>query len=266
MLSPQALLKLIVSRVLPQVRPDGTESETFGRGGRYGEAYMLSMVRKAHMLADEGSYFVTNNAQTGILSAAALTPAATTPSLIISNTDQQPNGKRIYLDYIDLLCTAAGVTATASGYKALAIVLDSILRYTSGGTVLTANIVNPNMDSLNKSVASVVFGSITAAAASVAARTVVGLRQMRLPVTATTAPDIANERFRLEFGNVESSPNSSSSASAAGLDTLNTDQVIKLPPIVIGPQQSFLLYLFQQGATTYSTATTYAPEIGWWER
>jgi hypothetical protein len=48
---------------------------------------MLSVVRKQHLLADEGSYFLANNnSQTGILSSAATGFVATTPALVIYNT------------------------------------------------------------------------------------------------------------------------------------------------------------------------------------
>jgi hypothetical protein len=256
-----------ISRALPQAGVDLMEAPL--RLGRYQDAYVLPVVRKMHLLADEGSFFMTNNGQTGIITPAAVGFVATTPSLIIQNNDSPSNqaAKRLYIDAIELLVTAAGVTATATQAKMLAIVLDGISRYTSGGSNLTPNIVNPNMDlAARQSIASVYFGNLTAVAASANARTVIGQRMVRLPVTATTAPDVINDRVRLEFGSVESITTAVIGSTGA-LQANVTQEVLKLPPVVIGPGQTLLMHLWQLVAGgTYSTATTYSPEISWWER
>jgi hypothetical protein len=268
MLSPQALFKLLISRALPPPNPDSQSLDVPISGTRYGEARMASYVRKAHLLADEGSYFITNNAQTGILSSPAVGFVATTPSLIIINNDSgsNPYPKRIYLDYIELLVTAAGVTATATQAKYLAAIIDATGRFSSGGTNLTSLIVSPNMDMLPASVAQVYFGALTATGASVSARVLAGQRLVRFPVTATTAPDLAGDTVRIEFGSVEP-PASNQSGSAGVLQANGYYSTIKMPPVVLGPRMAFLLYLWQLVAGgTYTTATTYVPEVGWWER
>jgi hypothetical protein len=94
--------------------------------------------------ADEGCYFVTNNAQTGIAMTTTVAFSATAPFLIIQNT-AAAGGKKIYLDYLDLVTTAAGSAASGLTLIQAAVYLDSILRYSSGGTNLTANIASPNM-------------------------------------------------------------------------------------------------------------------------
>ncbi len=268
MLSPQALIRGLVSRALPLPNVDSQSTDVALRLGRNGEAAVLSYVRKAHLLADEGAYFVANNAQTGILSSAAVGFVATTPSLIIINNDSgsNPNAKRIYLDYIELLVTAAGVTATAAQAKYCAALIDATGRYSSGGTNLTANIASPNMDLLPASIAQAYFGALTATAASVSVRTIAGQRLVRFPVTATTAPDLAGDVVHIEFGSVEP-PASNQAGSSGVLQANGYYSTIKMPPVIIGPRQAFLLYLWQLVAGgTYTTATTYAPEIGWWER
>ena len=269
-MATEILIKGVPSRGLPQVQSDNQREGVPGRLSRYGEGYYGSIVRKEHLLADEGSYFVANNGQTGILTTADLTGPATTPltpSAVLINGDSagNPAAKRIYLSYLDMLVTAAGITATASGFKAVAIVIDNVNRYTSGGTNLTPNIVSPNMDVAVKSIASLYFGVTVAPAASALARTLIGLRLLRLPVNTTTVPDIIGDRVRLEFGSVEPVTDAViGSTGAVQANVMSTS--LKLPPVIIGPGQSCLIYLFQQGATTYSTATTYAPEFGWWER
>ena len=80
MLSPGALLKLLTRRFLPLPSPEGAEPEGYTRGLRYGEAAVGSIVRKAHLLTDEGTYYVANNAQTGIIDGAAASFVITTPT------------------------------------------------------------------------------------------------------------------------------------------------------------------------------------------
>src|ERR1700752_2690867 len=95
---------LITSRSLPQANTDGVEGEL--RGGRYREAYTLSLVRKQHALADEGSYRVTNNnsSTAGITDNLGTAFSATVPTVIIYNSDSpaNPGYKRIHLDFINL--------------------------------------------------------------------------------------------------------------------------------------------------------------------
>src|SRR5215472_14739692 len=107
----------IIGRALSALgfQADGAQSSAAGiRLGRYGEGYAMSLWPGMETVADEGSYFVVNNAQTGIAGTAAVTGfVATTPYLIIYNRDAQPNGKRIYLDYILLVATAANTAGTS---------------------------------------------------------------------------------------------------------------------------------------------------------
>lgn len=256
-LSPQALLRGLVSRALPTANPDSQNQDVGTRLGRYGEGAVLSYVRKQHLLADEGSYFVTNNGQSGIASPAVASFGATTPMCIIQNQDTI-GGRRLYLDYLLLVTTAAGGWASAGVNEQIMIYLDNGLRYSSSGTALTANIVSPNMDlSTAKSVASVYFGAVSATAASSLARAVCGLRILRPAVSATVA-DVVGELKIINFGGVESTINGS-------ITVANANQIPHpAPPIVIGPQQSCLIYFVLNGTTP--SAASFAPELGWFER
>jgi hypothetical protein len=245
------------SRILPQGVPD-TVDEIL-RVGRYGEAYVEPMIRKQHLLADEGSYFTVNNAQTGIATPAVASFGATTPLIVISNTDSvNSTGKRIYLDNITLITTAAGGWASAGVNEQLMTYLDTGDRYTSGGTDLSSLIVNPNMDApFRNSVARVRFGAITAAAASGSVRCINGLRILRPAVSATVA-DVVGETKVLNFGGVEAMLNGSITVANANMIS------IPLPPVIIGPQQCLLIYFVLNGTTP--SAASFAPEISWFER
>jgi hypothetical protein len=266
MLSPQALVKGIVSRVLPGPTQDGPEQERTFRLDRYGAIYVQGEVLKQHALADEGSYFVANNGQTGILVGTQTAFTAGSPSCIFANNDSpsNPTAKRLYLDYVELLVTTAGA-GTSSGPKFMALVLDQGNRAGSpvGGTDFTSRIVSPNQDNpLRSSIAQVIFGALTATTATGGARTVVGQRMVRLPVSAS-ALDTPGDIVRLEFG----APEQMSSVVIGSTALLQANAIqacLKLPPVIVGPGQSCLIYLWQ--AVSNTTATTYAPEIGWWER
>jgi hypothetical protein len=85
MLSPQALFRGLVQRALGSPNADSSNIDVAVRQSTYGELYNQPLVRKAHNLADEGSYFVANNAQTGIASAYNTAFTATAPFMLIYN-------------------------------------------------------------------------------------------------------------------------------------------------------------------------------------
>lgn len=256
MLSPQALIKGLVSRILPASNPDGSNTDAALRLGRYGEVYDLPLVRKSHLLADEGSYFVTNNAQTGVATNNGTAFSATAPFCVVQNNNSLASGARLYLDYIALVTTTAGSAASGASSINAAVVIDNILRYSSGGTNITSSIVAANMDLTTGSGAAVYIGAVTALAASPVARTVCGFRILR-PTVSATVLDILGEQKLLNFGNVEGGQGSFTPANA----NLITNS---FPPVVIGPQSSALIYIW----TTSTTPVTpqYAPEVGFWVR
>jgi hypothetical protein len=249
MLSPQALIKGLVGRALPTPNADSQSNDIGSRFGRYGENYVLSAIRKQHLLADEGSYFTASNAQTAITGPAATGFVATTPALVVYN-GASAGGPRIYLDYLAL--TAGGTAfsnSTSNTGMFYALYIDTGNRYVSGGTALTAK--NANMDSNNNSFASVVFGAPTASAASAAVRSLVGQRLFREPVSATALSLASMDEWTFNFGGVEGGP-ANSVGSSGVLQANIVHKVFNLPPVVIGPGQSALLYIWQisnSGAT-----------------
>ena len=252
MLSPQALVRGLVARALPVFNADNQNTDVALRQWPYGELATQPLIRKAHALADEGSYFVTNNAQAGIAPTYGTAFSATAPFIVIQNI----GSLRCYLDYIALVAIAAGASTTTAGYIAAAVVVDNILRYTSGGTALAAA-VNPNMLSPNNVGINAYCGAITAAAASGAARTICGVRNLRPSVSATVI-NVVGDMNLLNFGGVEG---------GAGSITIANANIMPqtFPPVIIGPQQSALIYLWFPVMTAPSAAT-FAPEIGFFVR
>lgn len=260
MLSPQALIRGVVSRILPSANPDSSNNDIAVRQGTYGELYTQPLVRKSHNLADEGSYFIINNAQTGITPPLGVAFSATVAALILYNNDTL--GRRLYLDYINLTNIVA-VTATSSvvgeANAFLALVIDNGNRYSSGGSVLTAP-VNPNLSNAATTPnISAYFGNLTATAATGAARTLVGQRVTR-PSPTTAALTLVGDTWLLNFGAVEGMAATSQTVTNANFVP------VPMPPVVIGPQQSVALYLWWANHTPAGGASGFLPEIGFWMR
>lgn len=235
-----------VDRTKPHPELDGTDIDP--RLSRYREQMIIPSIVTKHALADEGSYFLANNAQTGIANAAAPTAfSATNPFILIYNAGRPSDdfAQRLYLDYLTLLATAPGTGGTS---LQCAITKDNGNRYTSGGTDLTPFIANAGPTS-TASANRIYAGNITASSATGNAKTLIGNRWL-----SGTIPVIGDE-YSLRFG----------SAGLGDSVTISTvKSVIKnMPPIVLGPDESLLVHLW---LPAQSAASSYAPELGFWER
>lgn len=258
MLSPQALISGIVARLRPVFNSDNQNNDVKLRLDPYGAPYTQPLVRKQHNLSDEGSYYVTNNAQTGIASAynTAFTPTA--PFLLVYNGNLAAGAPSVNLDYLALVAIAAGACTTAAGYIAGAVVIDSGNRYSSGGTNLTGSIVNPNANAPNAPAGiSVYCGAIAATAASGSARTIVGVRNLR-PNVSLTVINVVGDMNLVNFGSVEGATGSIVVANANVMPQA-------FPPVQVAPGWSALFYLTYPVMSAPSAAT-FAPELGFWVR
>ena len=261
-------LRALVSRGLPQPTPDGSPQTQIIRGMRYNELATIGLMRKQHALADEGSFFVANGGDTAITGQTTQALDATKPSLLIQNTAPQSGGmgKRIYIDYISLLgggTAYSNLTSNTGMYFYLGI--DTILRYSSAGTALTVANVNGDVPNAS-SVAQVWAGAIVTLTAGSAFRTIGGRRLMRLPVSSTVLSTANADRWYFNFGGVETGAfETSTDTTSATLESKWVSRYINCPPIIIGPQQSFL---FNINCITGGTVTAgnLFYEIGWSER
>jgi hypothetical protein len=273
MLAPSALFRGLVSRLLPSPNADSQNVDVTSRFGRYGENYVLSLVRKQHALADEGSYFVTHNAQTGVLTSMLGTSFSQTtlsPYLFLLNTETA-GGKSIYLDYLNLICTVVGAFASAGTKLLFAWSTDSAgaARYASGGTELLTGAAsnggskNVRSGAAQASALRAVIGALTLNT-PVSSRLIVPQRIFRVTNSATVAGAVEDEA-RMNFGGVEH-------AAPSALLDLTTAKTVgyrehhQLPPIVIDPGHAAILHLWSPGQAVSTTAITYLPELGHWER
>ena len=235
-----------VDRTKPHPELDGTDTDP--RLSRYREQMVIPSVLLKHPLVDEGSYFTCNNAQTGLATAAAPTAfSATNPFLLIYNPSRPSDdfAQRIYIDYLMLLATAAGTGGTS---LQMAVTRDNSNRYVSGGTELTLGITNTGPTS-QASIAKVYCGNITASAATASAKTLVGNRFVK------GAIPVAGDQYTFRSG-------SASMADGITISTIMAN-VQNLPPIVLGSDESLLVHLW---LPAQSAASSFAPELGWWER
>jgi len=262
MLSPQALFKGLVRRTLPTINSDSTESDVTARLWSRGEQTTVSLLRKQSALSEEGCYFTASNLQTAITGPVGTAFSATAAMLTIYNASTVTNPIRIAPDYINLLAGGTAMSNSTSNTGTFwSLVLDSVNRYSSGGTALTPK--NTNQESTNASVAVINFGAVTTTAAS-AARSIIGQRLFRVPVSAT-ALSLANyDTWNINFGGIENSPPIFAPASATLQANIN-NALYAAPPVVIGPGQTLVLHMWLI-ANSGHTAGNFLPEIGWYER
>jgi hypothetical protein len=143
--------------------------------------------------------------------------------------------------------TAAGTGGASIHYN---MVIDNINRYTSGSglAAIPQSPVNVNMDSSNTSITQCYAGPLVAAAASASARLLGGgVWKVTIPVVGDT--------YTALFG-------SDSFSIGSSVATISNN-VYCHPPVIIGPQSTFLFYLW---LPSQSGATSYEIEVGFWER
>lgn len=246
------VVKGLVGRVLPSVNPDSSNNDVAVRQWSYGEIATQPMVRKTHALADEGTYWTLNSAQTGITPPLGTSFSATVAALVIVNNDT----RKLALDYFALsnIVAVTATTSTAGTPCPLAVVVDNGNRYSSGGTSLTLQNTNQNNQSSTPNVLAY-YGNITATAATSAAKTVVGYRVWRSTAT-TSAFTVVGDAFYFNFGSVEGFGVGSITVANATLWSM------QLPPIVIGYNQSALVHMWYPAATPAGGASGMVPEVG----
>lgn len=217
------------------------------RNSRYGEASVVGLgFKTATQHADEGSYFVATNPTpgTGIVMGAAVTSyVETTPFFLV--TYATTSGRRLYFDFLKLVCTVAGVAGTS--LNATVAIDNAAARYTSGGTAITP--VNPNMDDSNTAEGKVYAGALVAAAAA-------NKRLLWSDILRVVIP-VIGDTYLIEFGG----PTALSSIASAG--TAVAQVAKQAPPVILGDgdNASIVLWLPSQ-----STGSAYELTFGFTER
>jgi len=245
------------SRTKPTAGQQGEQVNV--RLTQFGEVMNRPLDRKA--LAEEGSYFVahntTNDASTTLAGHAAPVLAdaddtMTKPFVFIRVPTSST--KLIVLDFIEIEVVTAGANGTQACWAAE---LDSgATRRSSGGSELT--IVNPNMYSSETSVFSgttlALMGGPVVSAAESANNRYLGHGTLRPSI------EIAGDIKMFVFGGSPEIAGTQAGQAAAAIRT----SVVALPPVVLGPENQFLLAL--HGQASQSAAGVYKLRLGWHER
>jgi hypothetical protein len=273
MLSPQALFKGIVSRLLPQpVAGDGPDQERFARMGRYGDVKVEPSWLTEHMPADEGAYMMASMLPGATALQLGLSAAfsATVGAFVLGNSDVA-GGKRLYPRQLRL---AQSVAPTSGIDLRYAIVIDSkdrtpttISSGTGGsgpGTPATVTayrspVACVNMDA-SPAIVGVPFFPLSTAggapptipSAGPNARTIVGNGYIKNSIP------VVKDQYLLNFADVGAPGSFQAAAALAKL-------VEGVPPIVIGPGQFMVIYLWSAGNITAGNAWDDA-SLSWIEK
>lgn len=260
-LAPSALEKGLVARSLPPANPDSQNVDVALRLGRYGDTKTESAWPNDMNLADEGAVMVATTlpGATALQLGISASFSATACAFVLQNTDAA-GGKRLYPRFLKLAQSVAPTSGTALRY---AIVLDSINRAPTtvsngtGGsgpgtpanlTAYRSTVSCTNAD-INPTIVGVPYFPISTAAgapptvpaASAFARTIVGngIIKGSIPVVL--------DQYVLQFGSADIG---GSFQAAAALSKI----VEHAPPVVIGPGQSMLIYLWSPSNITAGNA------------
>jgi hypothetical protein len=185
------------------------------------------------VVADQGSMYVgiSPTPGTGLAGNAAgvATFVETTPYVVFYNSGLL----NIYPTHLRLHTTVIGVGNT-TGAQNWTFTLDVGNRWTSGGTVLTVN--NVNMNSNAKSAAVINVGGTLIATAATGSRRLVGQQAVKFNL------ETVHDCHQFNFGGPEQADPTSLINNATGAATALSHTTVNFAPIVIGPNQSWLIY------------------------
>lgn len=204
--------------------------------------------------AIDGTYFVSQNpaidAATTIAGHAApvLADLYTKPFLVVSGNDTTGAKKSARLHFIQLTVITPGATGTSDNWAAE---IDTGARYSSGVLVRLAT-VNPNQRSADVNSYVIDCGPYVAVAPTAAQRKIA--HGVFRPSIA-----IAGDKYTFVF-NQAGMPTITESTVVAGAIT---HHIIPMPPVVLGPNDKFLLHLYAPGQTA---AAVYKVAVGHTER
>ena len=235
-----------VFRNRPNPIADSSGSGGPSRSGTYSDAYVIPMGSPLQNLADEGSYFVAQNATvaTGLAGHAAPVVADTdTKALIHLYNGGQKN---VILDYVFLEVTAAGTAGTIHYTVVYVDNLKSTAR-SSGGTAITPTNVRSDFPIVTGT--TVYFGAVV---------TLTGMTKVGHQIVREVIP-VVQDTVLMKFGGVNAGPR-------AGLTTAGTATahvVQHFNPVVIAPGGNLNIAQIRPSQTA---AASYQISMGWIER
>lgn len=237
-----------VARALPTRNADSSTAATPNRTGPYSEAYALPLGAGNWIFADEGSYYVANNATlaTGIAGHAAP---------VVADTDTKPllhlfNGstKTVIPDYLFLEVTAAGTAGTIQ-YTVIYTDNKGTTALSSGGTAITAVPTNSAGAGADSTIV-ITFGAVVASMTS--------SKKVGQQIGREVIP-VVQDTLLFKFGPVSGSAHAA--LTTAGTATNHLVQLFA--PIAIAPGGNLNI---SQIRPSQSAAASYQFSFGYWVR
>jgi hypothetical protein len=249
----------VVAEAAPTGASDGSNKQI--RVDTYGAVFVRNNI---YSWAEESNYFKATNTTfgTGITMGIQATFSDTANVLMLMRNGSAT--KKIIPHYIRLICTVAGASTTNSR---MAVVVDTVNRYSSGGTNLFTNIVNANSATAATTEVDVLrFAAITAGAA-VAKRQLATFALKNQAAPCWTIGDevlitFGDPACGTQMGFTSSGP----SLAASGTQSIQTVAITKNvgPLILQGQNHCLLLHMWNTANAT--TAPSWEVEMAWWER
>jgi hypothetical protein len=241
---PNNNARSLVGRLLASAGFQNPQREKELRLDAYGDLFTVPSLPDQAGGALSGSYLTATNPTIGtaIVTTTSIT-AFTAVSPVAAFFNAGVNGRSIVMDYLSMRIQQVPTSATRWLYT---WVVDPVDRYTSGGTLLVPTNTNSGVD--NTSIMRFHFGAIVATAASASVRRHSnGLVRDVIPLIDDSTTFRFNDR----------GANGSLVNAAGGV------QYIAVPPMVIAPGHTGLLYLF---GDSNAAAPTWEFTAGWYER
>lgn len=240
-----------VCRDLPGIAQDNTLGSP--RLSRRGELVTQSLFdNKVYALADEGSYFLASNPTigTGIAGIAASTSYDATEHLFwlrnVSTT------KRLYLDFIEITCTAAGAAGTTSGFT---VTTDrgASRRGTGGSDITTITNVNRASTESATSAVACAFGALATVTSTSSVQAVFN-------ALVRNVIKVVGDTYRFSFGD---SGGAWQCAGASLNGTTTAAITIPCAAVVLGENDQVLL---SDWGASQTGASSYEFKAGFWLR
>jgi len=227
----------------PGTTEDGSRANR--RTSRYGEDVVQAIGGDRYPLCDEGSYFVATNATPGtaIAGIAAADGYDDTEALLyLANTHAT---KHVYLDYVHLICEAAGTNGSDFAY---AIDVATEATYASGGTAITP--VDTNRETDNTAPVTMYFGAVVTTTGTT--EKIMSHGQLR------TVIKVIGDHYLLSFGDGPLPP-----ATTIMEATAQASVQKSCPPIIVPPSHALCIRDF---CASQSVAAQWQFEMGFWVR
>lgn len=243
-----------VSRLAPQRQADANEVEM--RCDPYGNQAVNVFLGTKHNLTDEGCYVVATTPTPGTAvaygSSGTQTSFSDTTGFVVWYNGAQAtldNAPRMYLDYLRIL--VSGTVPASSTSTQFAIKIDSISR------APTANATQITPVNLLLATPNATYGKFWVPSAGVPTVPASG-PNARLVSRGTlrTGISVTLEEYELRFGTVD--------GVAGGVQSAAGKFVNTAPPVVLGPGESAVLFLWQPSGAT--NALSCEIETAWIER